>query len=89
MAITDTDGKYSTKTTSLAAYLLTEGFDLTDVSIEHIDGGYKTVATFVFESNNELLSCVKQFQIGRAEGNLVLFFESYRKCLRMTKVGKF
>jgi len=82
MAIGNTDGKYSTKNTSLAAYLYMEGFSLLDV----LNEGFPTI--FVFESNSSLPDCVRNFQIGKAEGNLVLYFEAYRKCLRMTKVGK-
>ena len=82
MAIAITDGNFSTKNTSLAAYLLIEGFTLLDVFNE------KFPTVFVFESNGLLPDCVRNFQIGKAEGNLVLYFEAYRKCLRMTKVGK-
>lgn len=88
MAIENIDGQYSTKNTSLAAYLLIEGFNLLDVHIETIENNYRTVATFIFENNNSLLEHVHKFQIAKAEGNLVLYFEAYRKCLRMTKVGK-
>ena len=90
MAIENIDKKFSTKNTSLAAYLYMEGFELLDVQINSnsSDYGYNTVATFVFESNDTLPGCVKKFQVAKAEGNLVLYFEAYRKCLRMTKVGK-
>ena len=91
MAIENTNGQFSTKNTSLAAYLYMEGFELLDVQISgsnYNDYNARTVATFIFESNNLLPECVKKFQIAKAEGNLVLYFEAYRKCLRMTKVGK-
>jgi len=76
------DGNFSTKDTSLAAYLYTEGFELLDVIIE----GFPSV--FIFENNSRLLQCVHDFQIGRAMTNASLYHEAYRKCLRMTKVGK-
>jgi len=88
MAIEDIDGQFSTKNTSLAAYLYMEGFTLLDVLFETNENSYNTVAVFVFESNSLLPECVRNFQIAKAEGNLVLYFEAYRKCLRMTKVGK-
>ena len=88
IAIEDINGKFSTKNTSLAAYLYMEGFELLDVLFESNQGSYNTVAVFVFESNSLLSELVKKFQVAKAEGNLVLYFEAYRKCLRMTKVGK-
>jgi CBS domain containing-hemolysin-like protein len=88
MAIEDTDNNFSTKNTSLAAYLYMEGFELLDVHLETGQTGYRTIATFIFESNNKLPDCVHKFQIAKAEGNLVLYFEAYKKCLRMTKLGK-
>lgn len=82
MAIENQNNNFSTKNTSLAAYLYMEGFTLLDVLNEQ----FPTI--FVFETNDLLPDCVRNFQIGKAEGNLVLYFEAYRKCLRMTKVGK-
>jgi len=82
MAIEDKDGQFSTKNTSLAAYLYMEGFTLLDV----LNEDFPTV--FIFESDKTLLDCVRKFQVAKVEGNLVLYFEAYRKCLRMTKVGK-
>lgn len=82
MAIEDTDGRFSTKNTSLAAYLYMEGFTLLDVD----NSNFPTI--FIFETSSLLPECVHKFQIAKAEGNLVLYFEAYRKCLKMTKVGK-
>ena len=78
----DVNGQFSTKDTSLAAYLYTEGFELLDVNID----GFPSV--FIFENNGRLLQCVHDFQIGKAITNASLYHEAYRKCLRMTKVGK-
>ena len=88
MAIEDIDKTFSTKNTSLAAYLYMEGFELLDVQIGNGEYSYKTIATFIFNSNGSITDYIKKFQIAKAEGNLVLYFEAYRKCLRMTKVGK-
>lgn len=82
MAMRNVDGQYSTKNTSLAAYLYMEGFVLLDVDTDNFP------SIFIFESSDLLLERVHIFQIAKAEGNLVLYFEAYRKCLRMTKVGK-
>lgn len=78
----NTDGNYSTKSTALAAYLYMEGFQLIDVETD----GFPSL--FVFESSKQLLQCAHNFQIAKVEGNLVVFFEAYRKCLRMIRVGK-
>ena len=81
--MSDRDKQFPTKSTALAAYLYMEGFRLLDVIIE----GFPTI--FIFEDDDKQLpECVHKFQIAKAEGNLVLFFEAYRKCLKMTKVGK-
>ena len=83
------DGYFSTKNTALAAYFYSEGFPLSDVEInEHPTHPGYTIATFIFESSDKLLDCNKLFQVAKANGNLVLFHEAYRKCLKMTKVGK-
>lgn len=76
------DGYYSTKNTALAAYLRIEGFTLLDVTNE------SNPAVFIFESDSKLYDCEKRWQLGKAEGNLSDFFESYRLCLRMVRVGK-
>jgi len=71
------------------------------MAIENTDGNFSTKnsalaaylymegpSVFIFETNSRLPQCVHNFQIAKVEGNLVLFHEAYRKCLRMTKVGK-
>lgn len=78
----DSDGQFCTKHTALAAYLYMSGFDLQKVD----NSEFPTV--FIFEDSRTLREHERQFQVAKAEGNLVLFFDSYRKCLRMTKVGK-
>jgi len=83
------NGEFCTKHTALAAYLYAEGFNLLDVIIEnHPYRSNQTIATFVFEDGKQLEECVKLFQVSKAIGNLVLFWEAYRKMIRMTKVGK-
>jgi len=85
MAISDSNGKYLTKNTALAAYLRITGFKLLDVEPSQ-DG---TPAVFIFENNSGIaLDYEKQWQLRTAIGNLVDYWESYRLCLRMVKVGK-
>ena len=78
----DIDKHYTTRNTSLAACLYMKGFYLIDVDITN------SMSIFVFEKTKQLLECAKLFQISEAEGNLSHYFEAYRKCLMMTKVGK-
>jgi hypothetical protein len=78
----DRDGHYTTKNTALAAYLRIEGFTLLDVEIERYP------AVFVFEYDEKIHDYERAWQLGKAEGNLSSFFESYRLCIKMVKVGK-
>ena len=71
-------GKYETSNTALAAYLISEGFSLSE-----IDYSDPQRANFIFPNNNESLSqCARNFQMAQAKGNIVLFFNSYRTLLR-------
>lgn len=76
------NGLYETKNTALAAYLRIEGFTLVDVSIDNFP------SVFIFENCPKITECEHLWQLNQAIGNLSDFFESYRLCLRMTKVGK-
>ncbi len=84
MAIANSDGEYSTKNTALAAYLRIEGFRLLDVT----PSNYDNPAVFLFERDSKITEYEHLWQLGKAEGNLCMFWESYRLCLRMVKVGK-
>lgn len=78
----NSNGTYETKNTSLAAFLYMQGYPLLDV----VATGFPTI--FIFESSITLLNDVREFQVSRAVGNLAQFYEAYRKCLKMTKIGK-
>jgi len=84
MAISNRDGNYLTQNTALAAYLRIEGFTLLDVE----PTSYSKPAVFIFEQDPKIAQCERLWQLGQAEGNLSDFFESYRLCIRMVKVGK-
>jgi len=84
MAIASRDGEYSTSNTALAAYLRIEGFRLLDV----MPSNGNSPAVFYFENSPHVVEHERLWQLGRAEGNLCLFWESYRLCLRMVRVGK-
>ena len=78
------DGLYPTKNTALAAYLRTEGFTLLEVAPATKD----SPAVFYFEQSKEIVKYEKLWQLAKATGNLFMFWESYRLCLRMVRVGK-
>lgn len=80
--------EYRTPHTALAAYLLTEGFSLLEVATEpHPYKQHNGDAVFVFEANPQLLSCSRKWQIGKAEGNLSIFYDNYRKLVKRAKVA--
>jgi len=80
----NSNSNYNTINTALAAFLRTRGFQLLDVMPN--DG--RAPAVFVFDADPEIKKYEHLWQIAKAEGNLCDFFESYRLCLRMVKVGK-
>jgi hypothetical protein len=80
---TDSNGDYRTKNTAFAAYLRTEGFKLLDVEINNY-----TPAVFIFENDKQISSLERSWNMGETTGNLCSFFESYRLCLRMVRIGK-
>jgi len=80
----DSNGTFDTRNTALAAYLRIEGFRLLDV----MPSGDNNPAVFYFKVDPQITKCERLWQLGKAEGNLSMFWESYRLCLRMVKVGK-
>jgi len=73
---------YSTTDTALAAWLYSQGFELTDVDSSNFP------SVFYFENSNpKLQQTVHDFQCGKAEGNVIVFFRAYKKLLSMIKVG--
>lgn len=78
------NGQFETKNTALAAYLRTEGFRLLDV----LPSNYSDPAVFYFENSLRIIECEQLWQLRKPVGNLCDFWESYRLCLRMVKVGK-
>jgi len=80
------DRHYSTPNTALAAYLLTEGFTLLSITTSpnpKVIGGIEAV--FTFQDDPHLLDCVRLWQTGQAEGNLIVFFGNYKRFLGEVK----
>ena len=78
------NGNFTTRNTALAAYLRITGFNLLDVDPSTLDAP----ALFYFEKNTRLEEYEHLWQMRQAIGNLNDYWESYRLCLRMVKVGK-
>jgi hypothetical protein len=78
------NGNFTTRNTALAAYLRITGFTLLDVEPTMFDAP----ASFYFESNPRIEEYAHLWQMRKAIGNLNDYWESYRLCLRMVKVGK-
>lgn len=78
----DRDGCFVTCNTALAAYLRITGCKLLEV--DHTS----YPAVFIFEQSPETDKYEQVWQMRQATGNLGDYFESYRLCLRMTRVGK-
>lgn len=75
--ITPTDKVYSTQNTALAAFLYSQGFEYLGT-----DKSKYPVVSFQFENaSKNFTEAVTAFEIGKAEGNIVLFFRAYKKML--------
>jgi len=71
---------YETSNTALVAYLDSSGFKDWDMSWD------TERAKFVFHSPLSALEpYIRDFQMARAEGNVVLFYESYKRILGQLK----
>lgn len=80
---TQTDS-YVTKDTGLAAYLITEGYDMFD-----LDNSVPGRATFHFHNTSTALDkAVKAYQTLKATTNAHLYFINYKKLLREIKERK-
>lgn len=63
------DKEYRTTDTPLAAYLMSQGFDI--LIIEYDDGGR---ATYIFSNDStQLKEHIKLFKLGKAESNITAY----------------
>ena len=75
---------FSTSDTALAAWLVSQGFELLD-----LDFSRSSSVAFLFSNDTEVLSqAVKTFQLGEAEGNVLAFFRAYKRMLLKIREGK-
>lgn len=75
--INDLQSPFETKDTALVAYLLSEGYK--EPEVKHTN----TECVFCFsETDYELAVLVRNFQSGRATGNIPTFFRNYKRVLR-------
>jgi len=72
---------FSTPNTALAAYLISEGFELTDK-----DTSNPSHIVFIFHNSSVKLSeLVHAFNIGKATGNITTFYHVYRDLVDLTR----
>jgi len=75
---------FSTPNTALAAYLISEGFELTDK-----DTSNPSHIVFIFHNSSVKLSeLVHAFNIGKATGNIATFYHIYRELIDLTRREK-
>ena len=74
---------YSTNDTALAAWLISQGFELLG-----LDSTRSNSVAFLFEDSSKAFAeAIKKFQLGTAEGNVMAFFRAYRRLLLKIKEG--
>ena len=74
---------YSTTDTALAAWLYSQGLELADVDSSEFP------SVFYFKNSDpKLQQIVRDFQCGKAEGNIIVFFRAYKKLLGKIKAGR-
>ena len=71
---------FTTQNTALAAYLQTQGFELIEMTLE------QSPVSFTFEACKELQDEVRQWDMGRAAGNICVFFANYRSLIKKIKL---
>lgn len=79
----DGDKEFRTSDTPLAAYLLSEGFNLLDID-------YSNTKRFVFVFANDskkLADFTRQYHLAKARGNIVSFFSAYKHLLFKIRNG--
>tara|TARA_Y100000310_G_scaffold298018_1_gene331553 strand:+ start:8071 stop:8328 length:258 start_codon:yes stop_codon:yes gene_type:complete len=75
------DGTYFTNDTTLAAWLISQGFELLD-----LDNSNPSSVAFLFDNNGQEFSkAIKLFQLGMATGNILTFFRAYKHLLAKIK----
>lgn len=73
--ISSHNGIFTTPETALAAYLQSEGYELLE-----IDNSNPRKCKFSFSNNDQRLAqLVFEFGCGKATGNIIKFYDCYRK----------
>lgn len=70
---------YKTSDTPKAAYLKSEGFEITGTELN----GERV--SFLFESSEALIECVRKWDGGDPTGGLHSYFTAYRLCIKLCK----
>ena len=70
------NNKYSTPNTALAAYLKIQGFNIEEMRVEEYP------VSFIFEDSPKLREYIRLWGLGRAEGNINVFFYAYKEIVK-------
>ena len=74
--------EYFTTNTALAAYLQSEGF------VPDIDNSNPNRCIFIFENSDPILTkCIRDFETGKAIGNIATFFYCYKRILSKIRMA--
>ena len=71
---------FSTPNTALAAYLLSEGYELLDTNTDN-----PQELIFTFQDSIHLKELVRNYNIGTAQGNINAFYYNYRKLVSLAQ----
>lgn len=72
---------FSTSDTTLAAWLIYQGFELLDLDRTKVNS-----VVFLFDGDSDnITQAVKTFNQGNAEGNILAFFRAYKNLLVRVK----
>jgi len=79
-----TNDTFSTNNTALAAWLVSQGFELLDLDFSNPDS-----VAFLFRDDTQALhKAIRLFELEEAEGNINAFFRSYKRMLLKIRGGR-
>lgn len=71
---------FLTNDTSMAAYLVSEGYEISEIRYDKPQKG-KSIGTYVFTANPQLMEVVRNYQMSNAPGDIVRYEHAKRKLL--------
>jgi len=84
--LTNKNHEFLTNNTSLAAYLISEGYDLLIIRYEETPRG-KIIGTFAFGEDPQMQSVIKNFNLMNAPGDIVRYEHARRNLVERVLRG--